>query len=79
LRLVRLVYVLYVRLVLVRFGCLATFSNVWLILVTFCYNWSRLFRFVFVTLGRVGLCSVMLGSVSLGSVTLLWLGCVRLG
>jgi hypothetical protein len=35
--------------------------------------------FGYVRLRWVGLCSVMFGSVSVGSLTFLWLGCVRLG
>ena len=77
--LVRLGYVLYVRLVLVTFGYLAMFSYVWLVLVKLGWNWSRLVRFGYVRLGWVGSYSVMLGSDSVGSLTLLWFYCVRLG
>jgi len=76
---VKLGYVLYVRLVLVRFGCLAMFSNVWLVLVKFGWNWSCLVRFGYVRLGWVGSYSVMLDSDSVGSLTLFWFCCVRLG
>jgi hypothetical protein len=53
--------VVCVRLILVRFGCLATFPYFWLLFVTFGQKWSRLVRFGYFRLGWVGLCSVLLG------------------